>query len=470
VADAAARNLPRVPADAADAARPDRAPARLIAPLLPLVARPLALAVSGGPDSTALLHLAAAAYAAAEAAAESTGPAVPPPLVLTVDHGLRPEAAAEARAVAAAAAALGLPAEILVWRHDASSPHPAGNLQAAARAARYALLADAARRHGRDTLLVAHTRDDQAETVLIALARGSGVYGLAAMPARRTLAAGVTLVRPFLDTAKADLVAYLDAAGIAYARDPSNADPRFARARLRRAVPVLTDLGLTPDRLAATARAMARAAAALDAAVDRLVAEVLTGLGGALGLDAGRLAGADDEIRLRALARLLVAVGGADHPPRLERLERLDAALRAAVAGRRPAAATLAGVRVALAASGRLWLIPEAGRAGFPDRPLVAGETVAWDHRTRVDVPSGLTADARLTALGAAAADLRRRGLVAVPTAPAAALAALPAIVAAGAVVAVPDLALVLDPAYGGIRLERAPPAALFAGADAAPI
>ncbi|MBP0573748.1 hypothetical protein J8J40_24090, partial [Mycobacterium tuberculosis] len=119
-------------------------------------------------------------------------------------HGLRTAAREETAAVAAAAAALGLAADVLTW----SGPKPTANLQAAARAARYRLLVDAARHRGCDALATAHTLDDQAETFLLALARGSGVYGLAAMPASRDLG-GLALVRPLLDTPKADLMAWL---------------------------------------------------------------------------------------------------------------------------------------------------------------------------------------------------------------------------------------------------------------------
>jgi tRNA(Ile)-lysidine synthase len=411
----------------------------LTAALAPLLTRRrVALAVSGGPDSTALLHLAAALRDRFAAA----------PVVLTVDHKLRPAAAREAEAVAAAAAALGLEAEILAWTGD----KPAANLQAAARAARYALLADAARRHGCDALATAHTRDDQAETFLLALARGSGVYGLAAMPASRDLGDGLTLLRPFLATPKADLVAWLDAAGIAYATDPSNADPRFARARLRAAAPALASLGLTPERLAATAQRMARAAGALDAAAAALIAAA-TPFGPALALLPAPLAAAPDEIGLRALARLLAAVAAAPYPPRLDRLEALHAALRAALAAGRPLKRTLGDVLVLLEPDGMLWLAPEAGRAGFPVRPLSPGIAVAWDRRTTVTLSATAPADATLAALGPSGAALARARHPAAAAAPAAIVATLPGLHLAGRLAAVPDLGLVLDAA--------APPAAL---------
>lgn len=418
---------------------PFTAPAPLTAALAPLLARRrVALAVSGGPDSTALLHLAAALRDRFAAA----------PIVLTVDHGLRPAAAAECAAVAARAAALGLQAEILVW----TGAKPAANIQAAARAARYRLLADAARAHHCDALATAHTRDDQAETFLIALARGSGVYGLAAMPSARDLGAGLTLVRPLLATPKADLVAWLDAAGIAYVTDPSNADPRYSRARLRAARDTLATLGLTPDRLAATAARMARAAAALDTAADTLIAGA-TPFGPALSLPLAPLAAAPDEIGLRALARLLAGIGGNAYPPRHDRLEPLHAALRAATGTGAGLKRTLADVLVLLRPDGTLWLAPEAGRAGFPSHALAPGATFAWDHRTTVVADDDLAPGLRLAALGAiGAAAVRARAAAGVP---AAVLATLPAIWRDDAVVAVPDLGLDLAPRPTAIRLVR---------------
>lgn len=415
-------------------------PAPLTAALAPLLTRRrVALAVSGGPDSTALLHLAAALR----------DTFATPPIVLTVDHGLRPTAAIECAAVADRAAALGLEAEILVW----TGAKPAANVQATARAARYRLLAEAARRHHCDALATAHTRDDQAETFLLALARGSGVYGLAAMPPARDLGAGLTLLRPLLATPKADLVAWLDAAGIAYVTDPSNADPRYTRARLRAARDSLAALGLTPDRLVATAARMARAASALDAAADALIAAA-TPFGPALSLPIAPLVAAPDEIGLRALARLLAGIGGSVYPPRYDRLEPLHAALRAAARSGAGLKRTLADVLVLLRADGTLWLAPEAGRAGFASHAVTPDITLAWDHRTTVCASGDLAPGLRLAALGTAGgAALRPR----VPTAvaPAAIVATLPAIWRDDTVIAVPDLGLTLAPEAAGIRLVR---------------
>ena len=161
-----------------------------------------------------------------------TGPKL---LAITIDHRLRPESAAEARAVSALARRLGVPHRTVRWE----GRKPKTGLQEAARQARYRLLAESAVRMKAQHILTAHTLDDQAETMLMRLTRGSGVSGLCGMtplaPVPAGQHAGIVLVRPLLDIPKARLVATLQRAGIAFADDPSNRDPRFTRARLRRA-------------------------------------------------------------------------------------------------------------------------------------------------------------------------------------------------------------------------------------------
>ncbi len=218
----------------------------------------LVLAVSGGPDSTALMVL-----AARWAKARNKGPKL---IAVTVDHGLRPEAAREAAAVKRLARQLGIEHRTLRW----TGKKPKTGLQEAAREARYRLLSGAARKAGAPAILTAHTLDDQAETVLIRLTRGSGLTGLAAMQRVTPLRDGtLQLVRPLLDIPKARLLATLKAAKIPFAEDPSNADPRFTRVRLRGLLPALAGEGLDARRLALLSRRLKRADAALEAAVDR---------------------------------------------------------------------------------------------------------------------------------------------------------------------------------------------------------
>ena len=297
------------------------------------------VAVSGGPDSTALLYL-----AARWRAGRTTGPEL---IAATVDHGLRVESASEAEAVGVFASRLGVSHRILVWR----GAKPAHGIQEAAREARYGLLADAARQAGATAIALAHTRDDQAETVLFRLARGSGVSGLSGMrgdAARH----GLALLRPFLDLPKARLVATLEAAGIAFVRDPTNADTRYARPRLRGMAEALAGEGLDARRLAGLARRIARADHALEVTTD--AAEVAVGRPAVAGrantvhLDARAFAALPDEIALRLLGRSIHRVGS-EGPVELAKLEALFEALKAALgAPSAPFRRTLAGALVSL--------------------------------------------------------------------------------------------------------------------------
>ena len=202
----------------------------------------LVLAVSGGPDSTALMVLAARWRQSLK-----RGPKL---IAVTVDHGLRKESKREAKMVEALAKKLGIEHRTLQW----IGRKPATGLQEAARLARYRLLSQVAKEVGGGYVLTAHTLDDQAETVLFRMARGSGISGLAGMysswgmPVQEGI--GIHLIRPLLTVPKSRLIATLKAAKIPYANDPSNSDPRFTRSRLRKLMPLLAKEGLTASRLA----------------------------------------------------------------------------------------------------------------------------------------------------------------------------------------------------------------------------
>lgn len=281
------------------------------------------LAVSGGPDSTALMVL-----AARWARARKRRPRL---LAVTVDHGLRRESAREAAAVGRLARRLGLTHRVLRWRGG----KPKTGLQEAARTARYRLLAGFARKTGASAVLTAHTRDDQAETVLLRMARGSGLTGLGAM-ARRSVVPGqeeITLLRPLLDIPKARLLATLRAAKIAFSEDPSNTDPRFTRARLRMLMPALAAEGLDARRLAVLARRLRRADAALESAVDQAMAELLRpgATARSVSMEAAGLSRLPAEIALRLIGRA-VSQAGDEGPVELAKLEALMAALADAIA------------------------------------------------------------------------------------------------------------------------------------------
>jgi len=391
----------------------------LMAPLGPFENHPfLAVAVSGGADSLALCLL-------AHGWAAERGGAV---VGLTVDHGLRAEAAAEAARVAAWLAARGIAHHVLRWR----PPADLSNVQAAARAARYDLLSAWCRSAGCLHLLTAHHREDQAETLLLRLARGSGLDGLAGMAASREVVA-CRLLRPLLAVPRARLAASLRAADQGWIEDPSNRDPAYARARLRASAAVLAREGLNAARLAATARHLGRARAALEDGVTRLLAAAawLHPAGFAI-LDPGSLTAAPAELALRALARLAATVGGADHPPRLERLARLHDAVRVGL----PAGRTLGGCRFVRRRG--VVVVCREPAAVQPPQPALPDATLRWDDRFVVTLtpraPGGLT----VGALGAAG--FGKRGATPSGPIPPAARATLPALRDLAGIVAVPHL------------------------------
>jgi tRNA(Ile)-lysidine synthase len=309
----------------------------------------LVIAVSGGPDSTALLAL-----VARWRAARKQGPAL---LAVTVDHGLRPESAREARAVKRLAGDLGVRHRTLRW----TGSKPASALQEEARRVRYQLLAAAARGAGAPCVLTAHTLDDQAETVLLRMARGSGLSGLGAMARQALLPIaelptadagdkkiGIALVRPLLDLPKARLIATLAAMGISYADDPSNQDPRFTRPRLRELMPALAAEGLDAHRLALLARRLRRAEATIEVAVDAaavVVAETPLSGRGPFTLNAEKLSGLPAEVALRVLGRA-IARAGDEGPLQLGKLETLYAALCASMVDNVRLRRTLAGALI----------------------------------------------------------------------------------------------------------------------------
>ena len=370
---------------------------RLLGPDFPAE---IGLAVSGGGDSMALLHLAAGW-------ARVYGVRL---RVATVDHGLRAASAAEAALVADEAKVLGVPHDTLRWEGWRGE----GNLQDAARAARRRLLGQ-----WRGTcahVLMAHTRDDQAETLLMRLARGSGVDGLAAMaPVSPVASAEGTwhIVRPLLDESRDDLRHYLRTLRIPFADDPSNDDPRYARVRMRH---LIGQEGLDTQTLAATARHMARARRVLtrvaaDAARALLIDDPAAP--GALVFARDGFAACEDETRLRLLAAALQWISGADYRPRLAPLE--ETADRVASGG----TATLHGC-ILVPRRDRLYIAREA--KAVADNAVPASNGAVWDGRWQITGQDldGLT----LRALGEA-------GLAALPlevNAPRASLTGLPAL------------------------------------------
>jgi tRNA(Ile)-lysidine synthase len=386
----------------------------------------LAVAVSGGPDSLALCLLAADWARRRRADLRA----------LIVDHRLRRGSGAEARRVGAWLAARNIPHRILTRR----GPAPVSGIQAAARDARYRLLGAHCRHHGIFHLLLGHHLDDQAETLLLRLARGSGVDGLAAM-SKITETPDVRLLRPLLPVSKSVLRETLRRRRQPWIEDPTNRDPGHLRVRVRDEAPRLSALGMTAPRLAATATRMGAARVALeDATGDLLANAVVLHPAGYAYLDPARVAAAPAEAGRRALARLLTTVGGSDHGPRGARLA---AAHRDLAAGVLTRPRTLGGCRLVPQRTGALLVCRE---------PAAATERIDLDGRRKViwDGRFGLAFGARgPTTGGLAVARLGRHGWAQVVAdrpeirllgVPFPALPALPAIFDDSGVVAVPHL------------------------------
>jgi tRNA(Ile)-lysidine synthase len=295
---------------------------------------PGAVALSGGGDSLALMHLLADW-------AEARG--LTPPVALIVDHALRDGSAKEAERAAAFARKAGLSAHILTRKGAV----PKSGIEAAARDARYGLMGAWLKKQGIATLYVGHTLDDQAETFLLRLGRGSGLDGLSAMRALAPFpVAGfsdINLARPLLGIARARLRAHLKNIGQAWLEDPMNSETRFARSRIRGLMPALEAAGLSAQRIADAAGHLSRARMALELATEAVLARAARADGNRVLLDAKALLAAPREVGLRALAALLMVVSGEPYRPRFEALERLFDSIAGGKLGR---GATLHGCRL----------------------------------------------------------------------------------------------------------------------------
>ncbi len=348
----------------------------------------LVLAVSGGADSTALMHLTARWWQRTDSTAR---PAV---MVATVDHGLRPESRAEADWVSTQAARLGLAHRTLCWRQ----PNATTGLQAAAREARYQLLRRLAEAQPAQpcAIVLAHQLDDVAETLLMRLARGSGIDGLASIAPERGLApdefgapdlaataAGVQILRPLLSIPRTRLQATLRQLAAAWLDDPSNDCAAFERVRLRQAQATLNSVGLSNAKLALSAQRLARAREAVDWAAQTLVSNTVCLHDGAYAAIAFQAwSAAPRELRIKTLSRIIARFGGTARPPRLSQLEALEQRLLAGSTEvrDRAMAATLCGCHLELA-QGELRVFREHGRTGLPEVRIAPGQTALWDRR-----------------------------------------------------------------------------------------
>ncbi len=401
--------------------------AAAMAGLAPYESRPcVAVAVSGGADSMALAHLAQRWVNRRQGSLAA----------LIVDHGLRPESAAEAKQVAGWLRARDMTAHVLTR----IGPIPAADIQAAARTARYHLLLEWCASHGVVHLLLGHHLDDQAETFLLRLGRGSGLNGLAAM-ATLVERPAARLLRPLLAFTRARLHATARRARLPWIEDPSNRDPRHARARLRAALPALGDDLAAAARLAATARHLGRARAALDAACGDLLGRGVTlHPAGFLLLDSARFRSAPDEISLRALSRCVATIGGAAYGPRLDRLARLHAAM-IDDPPTRPLTRTLAGCRISRQVSGVVVINRETAAVGSPaPLPRRAGHLMWGLYSVKFPANGG---GVRIAALAGGRRQLA--GHPGLKSIPAAARPILPAIWRRDDVIAVPHVGFLKD-------------------------
>ncbi len=326
----------------------------------------LGLAVSGGGDSVALMHV---------AADWGRGRRI---MVATVDHGLRPESADEARQVARAARALGLRHAVLTWQRETE----AGNLMASARDARLRLLSGWARRNELTAVVLGHTADDQAETLMMRLGRGSGIDGLASMAEWRD-AFDIRWLRPVLGAGRAELRDWLRGRGIGWIDDPSNEREEFDRIRIRKAIEAM---GLDVAALARAAAHLGEARDALSHYAAHVASGVLIGQG-CITLPRRDFSDAPAEIRRRLLVAACRWITGADYPPRRNTLLH---ALKAMASGSR---VTLDGAIIE----------PSGDRIRITREPAAAlraedlhGDGL-WDRRWHV---TGLCPGQRVAALG----------------------------------------------------------------------
>ncbi|HWJ86935.1 MAG TPA: tRNA lysidine(34) synthetase TilS [Pelagibacterium sp.] len=353
-------------------------PAALFAPIAHL--HTIGLAISGGADSLALMLL----YARWMPSGTK-----PRAIVYTLDHGLRSEAKDEAEMVMCEAGRLGLEARALHW--DGSRFQT--RRQQEARAARYRLIGDAMRADSAQVLLTAHHQRDQAETVLMRLARGSGTTGLGAMHPFSCVD-GVNIFRPLLDVPAETLFDLVQQAGLSPAVDPSNADPAYERVRWRQALPEFAALGLDEAALALVARRARRIDGLAERLVDQFIAKHLSlDSLGIVRVDRAALEQADAEIIVRVIGRMIEIASG----QRCDALASIEA-LAGRLAEEKSFAATLAGASLVANDNG-VMVSREAGRMNVALRHLAAGERCFWDGRFDIaaSVPVVIAPGADLT-------------------------------------------------------------------------
>lgn len=365
--------------------------------------RRIGVAVSGGSDSLALLHL-----------LHAWGQV--PLTVATVDHGLRPEAAHEADRVAEICDELGVLHQTLAWKGWDGK----GNLQDQARQNRYSLLADWAAAEGCDTVVLGHTMDDQAETFLMRLSRSSGIDGLSGMD-RRIWRYGQRFDRPLLSVRRVELREYLSELGVDWTDDPSNEDARFDRVKARNALAALEEMGLRPEDITHSMTNLSLAALELRDRASEIAEKICKEVTGDLIFDRAGLRRLNPEMQHRLFSKALMFISSEVYPPRREAIWDAESAM---FQGRNH---TLHGCLILVSDMTirltREWKAVECA-TGPTDQP--------WDTRWHIDGPHAPTFEIR--ALGEAVKDTpwRETGL------PRQSLLASPAIWAGKTLIAAP--------------------------------
>lgn len=318
----------------------------------------LGVAVSGGSDSMALLHLMHGFCALHGCKLRA----------VTVDHGLRPEAKDEAEAVRQVCAQLGVAHDTLLW----TGWDGVGNLQSAAREARYGLMTQWAADNDISTIAIGHTADDQAETFLMRLVRRSGVDGLSGIP-HRVMRDGVTWVRPLLSAGREVLRSYLRTQRILWIDDPSNDDTQFERVRTRQALTQLSTLGIDVQVLSEVAGHMSQARRALDWQTFIAARDIAHIDAGAVVLCERRLRILPDEIQRRLIVQAINWISGKEYPARRAAIANLMQAIRKGQAG------TADGVHLRRVA-GQIWVFREWNAV----RDISCKPDALWDARWRM--------------------------------------------------------------------------------------
>lgn len=336
----------------------------------------LALAVSGGVDSLSLMLL------VARWTAQHDNP--PQIVVFTVNHGLRKAAKTETEFVASLASELGFEAHIL----KGEIKDPESRLQEKARELRYQLIGEAMDQQGITCLLTGHHSDDQAETVLMRLAKGSGVSGLGGM-ARISVRQGLFVFRPFLEVRRTELEEFIARQDANAVDDPSNQNKKFERVRWRQFMPQLNEVGLSSEMIGMSAMRLRRADQALNALTERIYDELFViDPFGCLFFDLADLNKQPAEIAIRLLARALDDAGGEGQMPTLLQVEALFEHFQSGVFAFKGLTLGGCGIKVK---DGIGQIYREAGRLSDAAITVQPGHSTRWDNRFQIIAAPDLT-------------------------------------------------------------------------------